>query len=83
VPTARGPVAHPRAIEDCVRPVWQPAVNHFWRWADEPWVDLPGEEARVGQDVVLARGGTVLVEMGESRTPRPEPFARTHYERVR
>jgi hypothetical protein len=24
-----------------------------------------------------------VVEMGESRTPRPEPFARTHYERVR
>jgi hypothetical protein len=24
-----------------------------------------------------------LVEMGESRTPRPEPFAGTHYERVR
>ena len=30
------------------------------------------------------RGGMRrLVEMGESRTPRPEPFARTHYERVR
>ena len=25
----------------------------------------------------------VLVEMGESRTPRPEPFAGDHYERVR
>jgi len=24
-----------------------------------------------------------LVEMGESRTPRPEPFGRDHYERVR
>ena len=24
-----------------------------------------------------------MVEMGESRTPRPEPFARDHYERVR
>jgi hypothetical protein len=24
-----------------------------------------------------------LVEMGESRTPRPEPFAGDHYERVR
>jgi hypothetical protein len=24
-----------------------------------------------------------LVEMGESRTPRPEPFAWNHYERVR
>ena len=24
-----------------------------------------------------------LVEMGESRTPRPEPFAETHYERIR
>jgi hypothetical protein len=27
--------------------------------------------------------GEVLVEMGESRTPRPEPFAGDHYERVR
>ena len=25
----------------------------------------------------------LLVEMGESRTPRPEPFAGDHYERVR
>ena len=25
----------------------------------------------------------VMVEMGESRTPRPEPFAGDHYERVR
>ena len=24
-----------------------------------------------------------LVEMGESRTPRPEPFSGDHYERVR
>jgi hypothetical protein len=24
-----------------------------------------------------------VVEMGESRTPRPEPFASSHYERVR
>jgi hypothetical protein len=24
-----------------------------------------------------------MVEMGESRTPRPEPFGRDHYERVR
>jgi hypothetical protein len=24
-----------------------------------------------------------VVEMGESRTPRPEPFAGDHYERVR
>ena len=24
-----------------------------------------------------------LVEMGESRTPRPEPFVEAHYERVR
>ena len=31
----------------------------------------------------IVNKGEVLVEMGESRTPRPEPFAGDHYERVR
>jgi hypothetical protein len=33
--------------------------------------------------MAAARRDGVLVEMGESRTPRPEPFAGDHYERVR
>jgi hypothetical protein len=28
-------------------------------------------------------GQNEMVEMGESRTPRPEPFAGVHYERFR
>jgi hypothetical protein len=31
----------------------------------------------------LAPGAEGMVEMGESRTPRPETFAGDHYERVR
>jgi hypothetical protein len=40
-------------------------------------------------DMILVGAATAsdkwqeLVEMGESRTPRPEPFGRDHYERVR
>jgi len=30
-----------------------------------------------------ASGEREVVEMGESRTPRPKPVTRTHYERVR
>ena len=47
----------------------------------------PDEDRRGG----FERGGwtashadaEMVVEMGESRTPRPEPFAGDHYERVR
>ncbi len=36
-----------------------------------------------GRAPVTAKPRCVMVEMGESRTPRPEPFAGAHYERVR
>ena len=41
----------------------------------------------MNEDDPAVSGGVVtcggLVEMGESRTPRPEPAAEDHYERVR
>ena len=37
----------------------------------------------VGRCVRRARQGKEMVEMGESRTPRPETFSGDHYERVR
>ena len=41
-----------------------------------PWKTTPSVRDGVEQ-------GGVLVEMGESRTPRPEPSAEDHYERIR
>ena len=37
----------------------------------------------VGPVRVGAASAAEVVEMGESRTPRPKPVTRTHYERVR
>ena len=56
----------------------------------EPADELGGGTTRVAARATrsakssLIRGPIdVVVEMGESRTPRPEPFAWNRYERVR
>jgi len=41
------------------------------------------DEPRVSRRPRPASGGKEVVEMGESRTPRPEPLTGNHYERVR